>query len=73
MTREQAKEEYVKKVLGNRVGIYDCGWDMIDKVYDSIGTCEECKQWNNDELGKWCSVSSDDMLENDYCSKFIQK
>ena len=36
MTREEAKELYVKQVLDNRLGVYDCGWDTIDKIYDAF-------------------------------------
>jgi len=43
MTRIEAKDRYAKHVTTNRLGVFDCGWDVIDQIFDDLGTCEECK------------------------------
>jgi len=43
MTRVEAKERYTKHVTSNRLGVFDCGWDVIDQIFDDLGRCDECK------------------------------
>jgi hypothetical protein len=46
---------------------------IVDKIYDSIGTCSECKHW--DKIGSCvkhagCSFSTDDTF---FCADFERR
>ena len=78
MTREKALYE-LNYLDINSGDIYNTE-SLINIIYDYFEgkiwnnrTCENCKLWQNDELGKWCSKTSGDMEEKDYCSKFERK
>ena len=48
---------------------------LVSDIFDEIESrvCENCDRWRNDELGKWCWLSSEEMFEKDFCSKFERK
>jgi len=44
ITRTQAKDIYTKHVTGNRLGVLDCGWDVIDQIFDDFEKPDTTKE-----------------------------
>ena len=49
----------------------DCD-TLAEKLSEELNkrTCVNCEHWRDDNLGKYCWLSTEDMGEKDYCSKF---
>ena len=46
MNRIEAKERFAKHVTANRLGVFDCGWDVIDLIFDDNDRCDNQRaQW----------------------------
>jgi hypothetical protein len=73
ISREEARE----KLFGNDA-IHDSPFDIVMEIYDSIGSCEECKWYTKDgEVGAeipYCGLHGINKLpSNFFCSDFKRK
>lgn len=89
ISREEAREHIKKHIItslyktkdGKQFIFDDTAYFMIDKIYDSIGSCSECKHGRKPNGGLhredfiWCSNERELVARSDsfYCSDFDRK
>ena len=75
MNREEAKEKYKKHIDRNVLGLFDCGYDVIDHVFDEFEnrTCENCMYRKDENTTQWCRKIEIVVSHNFGCNHFGRK
>ncbi len=71
VTRKESKKDLWACGNINTLSKVECD-AIIDKIYNDLDfrTCNNCKEFRDDELGQWCFISSESKTPDGFCDLF---